>query len=87
MFPLDVKMLHEITGENATENFEDVGHSADARELMAEYYIGELVEVSQILLKKLSVLMLCTPNNCWQPFSYHKKMANFEYFHVLSVFP
>ena len=55
VFPLDVKMLHEITGENATENFEDVGHSADARELMAEYYIGELVEVSQILLKKLSV--------------------------------
>ena len=28
-----------------TENFEDVGHSTDAREMMAEYYIGELSEV------------------------------------------
>ena len=37
-------------------------------------------------LKKLSVLMLCTPRNHQQPFLYHMKMAAFEYFLVLSVF-
>lgn len=34
------------TGRDATESFEDVGHSTDARELMKDYYIGELHEVS-----------------------------------------
>ena len=34
------------TGGVATEAFEDVGHSVDARELMKEYLIGELHDVS-----------------------------------------
>ena len=34
----------------------------------------------------LSLLMLCATSNRWRPFSYHTKMADFEYFHVLSVF-
>ena len=29
-------------GADATENYEDVGHSSDAREMLEEYYIGEL---------------------------------------------
>ena len=29
--------------------------------------------------------MLCAPNNLWQPFSYHTKMADFKYFRVLSI--
>jgi len=33
-------------GGDATENFEDVGHSSDARELMMTYLIGELAEVN-----------------------------------------
>jgi len=33
-------------GGDATENFEDVGHSSDARELMETYLIGELADVS-----------------------------------------
>lgn len=33
-------------GGNASESFEDVGHSQDARELMKDYLIGELDEVS-----------------------------------------
>ena len=37
-------------------------------------------------VKELSVLMLCAPNNRRRPFLYHTKMADFEYFHVLSVF-
>ena len=34
------------TGGDATESFEDVGHSSDARELMLTYLIGELVDVN-----------------------------------------
>ena len=39
----------------------------------------------QILKEALSVLMLCAPNNRQRPFSYHTKMADFEYFRVLSA--
>ena len=34
------------TGGDATESFEDVGHSSDARELMLTYLIGELADVN-----------------------------------------
>lgn len=32
----------EQAGADATESFEDVGHSTDAREMLQQYYIGEL---------------------------------------------
>merc|ERR1712198_79519 len=38
------EILIENAGEDSTENFEDVGHSSDAREMLEEYYIGELAE-------------------------------------------
>ncbi|SPP75716.1 cytochrome b5 [Drosophila guanche] len=38
------EVLIEQAGKDATENFEDVGHSNDAREMMTKYKIGELVE-------------------------------------------
>ena len=41
---------------------------------------------SDFLKEVLSVLMLCAPSNCRRPFSYHTKMADFEYFRVLSIF-
>lgn len=34
----------EQAGKEATEAFEDVGHSTDARDLMKKYKVGELVE-------------------------------------------
>lgn len=34
----------EQAGKDATEAFEDVGHSTDAREMMKRYKVGELVE-------------------------------------------
>ncbi|KAH8399026.1 hypothetical protein KR215_001054 [Drosophila sulfurigaster] len=37
------EVLIEQAGKDATENFEDVGHSNDAREMMKKYKIGELV--------------------------------------------
>ncbi|XP_015295106.2 cytochrome b5 isoform X3 [Macaca fascicularis] len=36
------EVLREQAGGDATENFEDVGHSTDAREMSKTYIIGEL---------------------------------------------
>ncbi len=42
------EILFENAGREATEAFEDVGHSTDAREMMKDYYIGEIVESERI---------------------------------------
>lgn len=39
-------MLLEQAGKDATESFEDVGHSTDAREMLKQYFIGEVHPVS-----------------------------------------
>ncbi|KAL4613529.1 cytochrome b5-like, partial [Arapaima gigas] len=36
------EVLLEQVGADATESFEDVGHSTDAREMLEQYLIGEL---------------------------------------------
>ncbi|XP_029354190.1 cytochrome b5 type B isoform X2 [Echeneis naucrates] len=36
------EVLLEQAGGDATESFEDVGHSTDAREMLQQYYIGEV---------------------------------------------
>ena len=41
--------MFENAGQHATEAFEDVGHSTDAREMMKEYLIGELDPVRFII--------------------------------------
>ncbi|XP_076323493.1 cytochrome b5-like isoform X2 [Tachypleus tridentatus] len=38
------EILLEQAGKDASEAFEDVGHSTDARELMKQFKIGELCE-------------------------------------------
>jgi len=38
------EILIENAGVDSTENFEDVGHSSDAREMLEEYYIGKNVK-------------------------------------------
>ncbi|XP_024875747.1 cytochrome b5-like isoform X2 [Temnothorax curvispinosus] len=38
------EVLLEQNGRDATEPFEDIGHSTDARQMMESYKIGELVE-------------------------------------------
>lgn len=43
------EVLREQAGGDATESFEDVGHSTDARELSQTYIIGELHPVSTLL--------------------------------------
>ncbi|CAH2323977.1 cytochrome b5 type B [Pelobates cultripes] len=36
------EVLFEQAGADATESFEDVGHSLDAKEMLKQYYIGDL---------------------------------------------
>ncbi|XP_009892374.1 PREDICTED: cytochrome b5 type B [Charadrius vociferus] len=36
------EVLLEQAGRDATESFEDVGHSTDARDMLKQYYIGEI---------------------------------------------
>ncbi|VDO18476.1 unnamed protein product [Heligmosomoides polygyrus] len=38
-------VLLEQVGKDATEAFDDIGHSSDAKEMMEEYYIGDVVKV------------------------------------------
>ncbi|KAI8874257.1 cytochrome b5, partial [Ramicandelaber brevisporus] len=35
-------VLMEIAGTDCTENFEDVGHSLEARDIQMKYYVGDL---------------------------------------------
>nr|ANQ46487.1 cytochrome b5 [Santalum album] len=44
------EVLLSATGKDATNDFEDVGHSDNAREMMKEFYIGE-IDASTIPLK------------------------------------
>lgn len=47
--PGGVEVLSESAGTNATESFEDIGHSEDAREQLEPMHIGEIAqEVSQL---------------------------------------
>ncbi|GKV28712.1 hypothetical protein SLEP1_g37729 [Rubroshorea leprosula] len=45
------EVLLSATGKDATDDFEDVGHSTSAREMMDKYYVGE-IDVSTIPKKK-----------------------------------
>ncbi|KAM6223786.1 cytochrome b5 type B [Rhynchocyon petersi] len=36
------EVLLEQAGTDASESFEDVGHSSDAREMLKQYYIGDV---------------------------------------------
>ena len=51
------EILVENSGKISTEEFEDVGHSSDAREMMKEYYIGDLHPVSKIFIVVLNKLV------------------------------
>ncbi len=49
-------MLIDQAGRDATEAFEDVGHSSDARNLMKQYKIGELCEVCFVYINSSTPL-------------------------------
>ena len=39
--------MFENAGTDATEAFEDVGHSSDAREMLKDYFIGDVDEADK----------------------------------------
>ena len=47
----------ENSGKISTEEFEDVGHSSDARDMMKEWYIGDLHPVRFSVLYVKSYLL------------------------------
>ncbi|KAI8099367.1 cytochrome b5 [Halteromyces radiatus] len=42
------EVLLDEAGKDATESFEDIGHSDEAREILEKYLIGELDEASRV---------------------------------------
>uniref|UniRef100_A0A2K6L971 Cytochrome b5 n=2 Tax=Rhinopithecus TaxID=542827 RepID=A0A2K6L971_RHIBE len=54
------EVLREQAGGDATENFEDVGHSTDARELSKTYIIGELHPDDRAKLNKPPETLITT---------------------------
>ena len=36
------EIIVDLAGKDATDEFEDIGHSEDARQMMAEYEVGEI---------------------------------------------
>lgn len=46
------EILIEYAGKEATEAFDDIGHSQDAKELMKKYHIGSIIEAEKKANKK-----------------------------------
>ncbi|CAG4962623.1 unnamed protein product [Parnassius apollo] len=49
------EVLIGVAGKDATESFEDIGHSLDAKELMKKFLIGELVDEDKTNVKKRNI--------------------------------
>uniref|UniRef100_A0A8C0IH15 Cytochrome b5 type B n=1 Tax=Bubo bubo TaxID=30461 RepID=A0A8C0IH15_BUBBB len=59
------EVLLEQAGRDATECFEDVGHSMDAREMLKQYYIGEIHPVRTSWLKPKLVSVCASFWSTW----------------------
>ncbi|KAG2180904.1 hypothetical protein INT43_008484 [Umbelopsis isabellina] len=46
------KHFSSFLGKDATESFEDIGHSDEAREILEKYYVADLDEASKTQVKK-----------------------------------
>ncbi|GMN44340.1 hypothetical protein TIFTF001_013536 [Ficus carica] len=56
------EVLLSATGKDATNDFEDVGHSDSARDMMEKYYIGE-IDSSTVPLKRTYIPPQQAPYN------------------------
>ncbi|CAH2103055.1 unnamed protein product [Euphydryas editha] len=45
------EVLLNVVGKDASEDFDDVGHSIDAKEMMKKYRIGELIDEDKVFVK------------------------------------
>ncbi|VCW99235.1 unnamed protein product [Gulo gulo] len=59
------EVLREQAGGDATESFEDVGHSTDARELSQTYIIGELHPFTFSLVFQETLITTVDSNSSW----------------------
>ncbi|NXF87431.1 CYB5B protein, partial [Eubucco bourcierii] len=59
------EVLLEQAGRDATESFEDVGHSTDAREMLKQYYIGEVHPFFLLCCVYLCWLVALSPDSFW----------------------
>ncbi|KAI9265001.1 cytochrome b5 [Phascolomyces articulosus] len=50
------EVLLDESGKDATEAFEDIGHSDEAREILEKYLVGELDEKSRVVNKEYATL-------------------------------
>ncbi|KAG2216648.1 hypothetical protein INT45_010788 [Circinella minor] len=50
------EVLFDESGKDATEAFEDIGHSDEAREILEKFFVGELDEKSRVTNKEYSTL-------------------------------
>uniref|UniRef100_A0A1B6CYB1 Cytochrome b5 n=1 Tax=Clastoptera arizonana TaxID=38151 RepID=A0A1B6CYB1_9HEMI len=57
------EVLLEQSGKDASEAFEDVGHSTDARDMMENYKIGELIEADRTKVSNDKKEQNWTPEN------------------------
>lgn len=48
------EVLVNVAGKDASEDFDDIGHSLDAKELMKKFQIGELVQEDRIKRQRRS---------------------------------
>lgn len=48
-------MLISLLGRDATQDFDDVGHSEEASKMMEEYYIGDL---DPVIFRKINCLLI-----------------------------
>ncbi|KAI9286637.1 cytochrome b5-like heme/steroid binding domain-containing protein [Umbelopsis sp. AD052] len=49
------EVLLDEAGKDATEAFEDIGHSDEAREILENYYVADLDEASKKDIKKTPI--------------------------------
>ncbi|CAH9115016.1 unnamed protein product [Cuscuta europaea] len=49
-------VIQAVTGKDATDDFEDVGHSKSARKIMEKFFIGELDPSSGPTIPKLEIV-------------------------------
>ncbi|XP_018116050.1 cytochrome b5 type B isoform X2 [Xenopus laevis] len=65
------EVLFEQAGADATESFEDVGHSIDAREMLKQYYIGDLHPDDCKNQGKNFLVQLADPRSSSRSFGFH----------------
>lgn len=57
------EVLLNVVGKDASEDFDDVGHSSDAKEMMKKFCIGELVDEDKTASKKQKSLWSSSSDN------------------------